>query len=837
MQSISAMDISYLLRDFLEKFNLPQLVKIQEGHYDEYQSTTVGSDAVYNLLSIESIETVLLEGADGEESRIPLEYPCTVERVAEERFQQQQLGIQDLLHENYSAVKFVRVIQSDPNFETLMKTGDKLKIEMRKKKSRDNFLPFKNVNDKGKTLWKVPASCEAKFQPLWDGEELSLSKFVKKNKLPVYVRFIDKSTEDSNVEGEAKKKEKRIERTHSRPLPDGVVKLKGILVDSFVTATTEVNGVISAFSFPKTLPISVVPVKTEALKCKSPLCKLDSTTKEVAEDYEDMSGFQVKTWKPPLPKTAVRGNIESSDKTMTLAELEMGGQRVRSGNTYSPPPSVKVTRSKIMMDQRKGSDLLQRTVSNLELRTNPIESEENLYDDLNFSSLSTDKLKSTSLPRMQRRRSDSSADQVSTQNLNNLLHAQAQNPEDESFHGKVETVSLQIRRTSLTSNKSCTRMNTFGRKGRTAENESAPSDVNPCNAILESQSYSTNELPKASMPLATSAPFYSSEEIDLAKPYALNPSILLESQVRRSSGDALPTLPTLQESCSEEGPQLSNRHLSLGDKAESKGRSSPIGGKEQVLPIKPCRKGTLPETPRRSDNDTNLKQKSTLDSGISKKMSTNESDATNRGTEEDPPPLPLRNNQTEGSLRPVVPPKVISSGDNAVSFKERQPVPSPRGKSRSFHGQEQGERMVVCSSGGNAQRRKPRSSSTSSQEERKLPLRSKQGGRTTPGITDNIPLFGLQTKPIPPEELQSAHAETSETRFSIPQDLNTLRVPEVLQCLQALNMQQFEEIFKDRQVDGSMLVCLDEEALQSFGMDRFHRLKLLRVIAGWRPQL
>ena len=32
-------------------------------------------------------------------------------------------------------------------------------------------------------------------------------------------------------------------------------------------------------------------------------------------------------------------------------------------------------------------------------------------------------------------------------------------------------------------------------------------------------------------------------------------------------------------------------------------------------------------------------------------------------------------------------------------------------------------------------------------------------------------------------------------------------------------MHHFEELFKERQVDGSMLVCLDEEVLESFGLD------------------
>ena len=38
-------------------------------------------------------------------------------------------------------------------------------------------------------------------------------------------------------------------------------------------------------------------------------------------------------------------------------------------------------------------------------------------------------------------------------------------------------------------------------------------------------------------------------------------------------------------------------------------------------------------------------------------------------------------------------------------------------------------------------------------------------------------------------------------------------------------MQQFEEIFKERKV--CMLLCLDDDTLQSIYMDRFHRLKIL----------
>ena len=95
----------------------------------------------------------------------------------------------------------------------------------------------------------------------------------------------------------------------------------------------------------------------------------------------------------------------------------------------------------------------------------------------------------------------------------------------------------------------------------------------------------------------------------------------------------------------------------------------------------------------------------------------------------------------------------------------------------------------------------------------------------------HILLPSLEKKP------KTAVNDDRNSDFVIPQDLSALSVTDVLKCLNALNMKKFEDIFSERQVDGNMLVCLDEEAMESIGIDRFHRLKLLKFVAGWRPQL
>ncbi|KAL9974838.1 hypothetical protein ACROYT_G011933 [Oculina patagonica] len=806
INSVSASNTgSYSLRDFLDKFTLPQLVKVQDGYYDELQCTTIGADTVYNLLTIESVETVLFEDAEGEESRIPLGYPCTVERVAEERFQQ-KLRLQDLGHDS-SAIKFVRVIETDPNYETVIKNGDKLKIK--KKKSRENFVAFKKVSDKGKPLLKVPASCQAKFQALWDGEELPLAKFVKKNKLPVYVRFIDTITNEDTAE---KEEIRGPSKRDSYPvLPEGVVKLKGILADSFVTATTEVQGVTSKFSFPKTLPISVVPLTMKAIP-KSPdvSLKFISTKNEAGNDikeflddenqYEDMSGFK------PLPSSSqpkrgvtFKGDSEISGKCMTIAQLGHDGLGARH-NTYSPVPPKRVLRSKSVTLPGKGTVLLQRTNSELQLQANVMDSKEHVYDDLNFSA--RPEAKHNPLL-MERRRSDSSTHQVSKQNLNKLMHVMDQTSEDsESCQHQGEVVSLKISKMSPTL-MSCTKMKTFGRKEKVAETESAPGGAD--NFIVQScasQSLNRNPLPQTTTSSAKKNLFYGSEETESETTVALNQNILLVPKVTRSSGDALPSVPFKQGSCSG-GSQLSSGDRPVGTKPEANGRHSVNG--MRVLPTSTNKTESLPEPPQRSDKDANSKtqQQGTLVADTS----------ASKTVKKDPPPRPSRIKHTGEVIRPEIPHKATNVlGDKVASFKGRQPVPSPRVKPRSF--------------------------SKTSQDESHLSPTNEQKLQVTPGIghdTTSRPKTGQE--PTTSEEFQSTVKDVSKTSFIIPQDLTTLRVTEVLECLKSLNMQQFEKIFNERQVDGSMLVCLDEEALESFGMDRFHRLKLLKVIAGWRPQL
>lgn len=787
IHSAPASDKAYALRDFLDKFTLPQLVKVHEGYYDDNQSTTIGADGVCNLLTVESVQTVLYENAQGEETRIPLEYPCLVERVAEEKFQQ-RFKLQDLVHDS-PAVKIVRVIEADPDYEALIDNGDKLKIA--KKKCRENLVAFKKVSDKGKTLLKVPASCEATFVALWDGEEIPLAKFVKKNKLPVHVRFIDTSTND--LKGEQGERPRPSRRDSTTVLPEGVVKLKGILVDTLVMAATEVQGVTSKFSFPKTLPISVVPI---AMKATSSNLNNDGgkDDKELLDDenqYEDMSGITSVLGSPQQTRGETgKRSSEFTNECMTIARL--GGLGARQ-NTYSPAPSKKVLRSQSVTLPRKGNVLLQRTTSALQLETMFTDGKENLYDEVNFSAKSEEVKSNPSL--MERRGSDPNTHRISKQNLHSLVHVQDQTSSDpESSQVSAEMVSLQIAKTSPTLMPRV-KMKTFGKKEEVVENESASSDHDVYSIVFKGfANQQRNQLLPSLLPSSTtSSPFYGSEETETS-----NQNVLLASKLTRSSSDALPPLPSEQGGCSGE-THLSGGDLPVGAKAESNGSRVAIGNK--ILSTDTTK--AIPELTQRSVKDANIQTQPT--GTVEPDVSTN--------TTEDPPPLPSRIKQSGKVLcRENAQKATDLSGDNNASFKGRKPIPIPRVKHHPF--------------------------SKTPNEEKNLPPPNEkelQPGTGTKTLDKAWP--GTEQGIKTPEEFQATVKETSKSNFVIPQDLSTLRVSEVLECLRGLNMQQFEKTFSEHQVDGNILVCLDEEALESFGMDRFHRLKLLKVIAGWRPQI
>lgn len=82
---------------------------------------------------------------------------------------------------------------------------------------------------------------------------------------------------------------------------------------------------------------------------------------------------------------------------------------------------------------------------------------------------------------------------------------------------------------------------------------------------------------------------------------------------------------------------------------------------------------------------------------------------------------------------------------------------------------------------------------------------------------------------------RASHNE--DKAFDIPDDLQDLGVSGIGDCLRKLNMEKLVDFFKDNLIDGEMLLALDEDTMLEMGIEKFHRLKLKKLINGWRPSM
>ena len=73
--------------------------------------------------------------------------------------------------------------------------------------------------------------------------------------------------------------------------------------------------------------------------------------------------------------------------------------------------------------------------------------------------------------------------------------------------------------------------------------------------------------------------------------------------------------------------------------------------------------------------------------------------------------------------------------------------------------------------------------------------------------------------------------------LDFPDDLRSLSVSEVGDCLRKLKMERHVDTFESNLIDGEMLLTMNEELLSSLGVSNiFEQKKIIKFIHGWRPK-
>ena len=87
------------------------------------------------------------------------------------------------------------------------------------------------------------------------------------------------------------------------------------------------------------------------------------------------------------------------------------------------------------------------------------------------------------------------------------------------------------------------------------------------------------------------------------------------------------------------------------------------------------------------------------------------------------------------------------------------------------------------------------------------------------------------------DQIRASSLQRSYSIREAPQT-GSLSSADIVYCLQELKLHQYVAAFEAAQIDGELLLALDEEILQAeFEMSPFHARKLMKFAKGWRPQI
>lgn len=107
---------------------------------------------------------------------------------------------------------------------------------------------------------------------------------------------------------------------------------------------------------------------------------------------------------------------------------------------------------------------------------------------------------------------------------------------------------------------------------------------------------------------------------------------------------------------------------------------------------------------------------------------------------------------------------------------------------------------------------------------------------SNPSRSPQSPTSSLPPVPVSSPTTSRA-AAGRDLPHSFPDDLRNLSVSRVSECLRLLNMGEHVETFESEQIDGELLITLNEDALPYLGVsNKFQQRKLLKFIQGWRPE-
>ena len=173
----------YPLVDFVSKFILPQVVRVEQGYHDGDEDTALGNGQVVTIHATNEADSVIAKDQNNRKVYIPKSCSEKVEIIVP-GVRKNYFGTVAELSRAFP--RATRILQEASDSSLKLNYGEKLTLKKITKKK----TILECENEKGSRV-RLPMNLQGRFVPLEDGQEYSINEVINSFKLPVLVQFVD----------------------------------------------------------------------------------------------------------------------------------------------------------------------------------------------------------------------------------------------------------------------------------------------------------------------------------------------------------------------------------------------------------------------------------------------------------------------------------------------------------------------------------------------------------------------------------------------------------------------------------------------------------------------
>ena len=187
-------DTDFALSEFVEKYELPQVILVEVGYCGEDERTTFSSDQILTLHALRTNSKIVCIVPPGNAVLVPPSCALKAEVIPMEC--NDRIVNAQQISSVYKKVKYIRVFETgstrnNNNIPDTLKVGDILQIK--KVDTANKELRCKNTKTDASIV--IPTDSTAAFVPLAGPNTYTLAEIQKHFGLPAKMRFTDKRAE------------------------------------------------------------------------------------------------------------------------------------------------------------------------------------------------------------------------------------------------------------------------------------------------------------------------------------------------------------------------------------------------------------------------------------------------------------------------------------------------------------------------------------------------------------------------------------------------------------------------------------------------------------------